>query len=137
MNQLKNVWNKKALSDELFLHFSSTVENLTVFSIIYMVRIRCFGPVELIQNGFSAAQYIPPENSKQKVFRVPSWLFFSKAKVECFCQVDGTGTVVVQGLCATRTQNSRRGLPGLWHAQVGCVCFQWFFTWPRRVVMCV
>ena len=36
--------SKKSLSDELFLHFSSKVENLTVFSIIYMIRIRFFGP---------------------------------------------------------------------------------------------
>ena len=47
---------KKSLSDELFLHFSSKVQNLTVFSIIYMIRIRCFGPGELIQKYFSAAQ---------------------------------------------------------------------------------
>ena len=42
--------------------FSSKVQNLTVFSIIYMIRIRFFGPVELIQNGFSAAQYAAQEN---------------------------------------------------------------------------
>ena len=38
--------------------FSSKVQNLTVFSIIYMIRIRFFVPGELIQNGFSAAQYL-------------------------------------------------------------------------------
>ena len=48
---------KKNFSDELFLHFSSKVQNLTVFSIIYMIRIRFFGPGELIQKYFSAAQY--------------------------------------------------------------------------------
>ena len=36
----------------LFLHFSSKVQNLTVFSIIHMIRIRCFGPRELIQRFF-------------------------------------------------------------------------------------
>ena len=36
--------------------FPSKVQNLTVFSIIYMIRIRFFGPQELIQNGFSAAR---------------------------------------------------------------------------------
>ena len=36
--------------------FSSKVQNLTVFSIIYMIRIRFFGPRELIQNEFRAAQ---------------------------------------------------------------------------------
>ena len=48
--------SKKSLSDELFLHFSSKVQNLTVFSIIYMIRIRFFRPVESIQNGFRAAR---------------------------------------------------------------------------------
>ena len=51
-----NVSKKKSLSDELFLHFSAKVQNLTVFSIIYMIRIRFFGPGELIQNGFRAAR---------------------------------------------------------------------------------
>ena len=37
--------------------FSAKVQNLTVFSFIYMIRIRFFGPGELIQNGFRAAQY--------------------------------------------------------------------------------
>ena len=36
--------------------FSSKVQNLTVFSIIYMIRIRFFGPGELNQKGFRAAQ---------------------------------------------------------------------------------
>ena len=35
--------------------FSSKVQNLTVFSFIYMIRIRFFGPGELIQNGFRRA----------------------------------------------------------------------------------
>ena len=46
----QHVSKKKKPSDELFLHFSSKVQNLTVFSIIYMIRIRFFGPRELIQN---------------------------------------------------------------------------------------
>ena len=46
--------SKKTLSDELFLHFSSKVQNLTVFSIIYMIRIRFFGPGELFQNGLGS-----------------------------------------------------------------------------------
>ena len=41
----------------------SKVQKLTVFSIIYMIRIRFSGPGELIQNGFSAAQYGMGENS--------------------------------------------------------------------------
>ena len=48
---------KKNLSDELLLFFSSKVQNLPVFSIIYMIRIRFFGPGELIQKGFRAAEY--------------------------------------------------------------------------------
>ena len=51
--------SKKSPSDEFFLHFSSKVQNPTVFSIIYMIRIRFVGPVELIQNGFRAARYAP------------------------------------------------------------------------------
>ena len=47
--------SKKSPSDELFLHFSSKVQNLTVFSFIYMIRIRFFVPGELIQNGFRRA----------------------------------------------------------------------------------
>ena len=36
--------------------FSAKVQNLAVFSFIYMIRIRFFGPGELIQNGFSGAR---------------------------------------------------------------------------------
>ena len=52
------MFRKKSFSDELFLHFSAKVQNLTVFSFIYMIRIRFFGPRELNQKGFRAAQYI-------------------------------------------------------------------------------
>ena len=55
---LRNVENK-SLSDELFLHFSSKVQNLTVFSIIYMIRIRFFGPGELNQKGGSGGTVLP------------------------------------------------------------------------------
>ena len=34
------------------------MQNLAVFSIIYMIRIRFFGPRELNQNGFSGARYL-------------------------------------------------------------------------------
>ena len=50
------MFRKKSPSDELFLHFSAKVQNLAVFSIIYIIRIRFFGPGELIQNYFRAAQ---------------------------------------------------------------------------------
>ena len=46
---------KKTLLDESFFFFSSKIQNLTVFSIIYMVRIRFFGPRELIWKEFRAA----------------------------------------------------------------------------------
>ena len=46
------MYRKKSFSDEVFLHFSSKVQNLTVFSIIYMIRNRFFGPRELIQRYF-------------------------------------------------------------------------------------
>ena len=35
---------KKSLSDDIFLHFSSKVQNLTAFSFVYMIRIPFFGP---------------------------------------------------------------------------------------------
>ena len=37
--------------------FSAKVQNLTVFSFIYMIRIRFFGPGELNQKVFLGAQY--------------------------------------------------------------------------------
>ena len=37
--------------------FLQKVQNLAVFSIIYMIRVRFFGPRELNQNGFSGARY--------------------------------------------------------------------------------
>ena len=39
--------------------FSSKVQNLTVFSIIYMIRIRFFGPRESNQKRLGSAQYFP------------------------------------------------------------------------------
>ena len=62
--------SKKSLSDELFLHFSSEVQNLTVFSIIYIIRIRFFGPGELIQNIFSSAQYVWLKIASAKEFHM-------------------------------------------------------------------
>ena len=61
-------FEKKSPSDEVFLHFSSKVQNLTVFSIIYMIRIRFFGPEELIKRTFRREQYVCPAVS---VFSVP------------------------------------------------------------------
>ena len=51
------MFRKKSVSDELFLFFLSKVQNLTVLSIIDMIRIRFFGPRVLIQKGVRAAQY--------------------------------------------------------------------------------
>ena len=54
----QNVSKKKSPSDELFLHFfCKSSESDRFFSFIYMIRIRFFGPGDLIQNGFRAAQY--------------------------------------------------------------------------------
>ena len=44
--------------------FSSKVQNLTVFSIIYMIRIRFFGPRELVQKYFRAARYVACASSR-------------------------------------------------------------------------
>ena len=46
--------------------FSWKVQNLTVFSIIYMIRIRFFGPVELNQRTFSDAQYSSRQESTSR-----------------------------------------------------------------------
>ena len=50
-------FEKKSLPDELFLHFSFESSESGRFWIIYRIRIRFFGPQELIQRGFSGAQY--------------------------------------------------------------------------------
>ena len=52
----QNVSKKKTLSDELFLHFFCKCSGSGRFSLIYMIRIRFFGPGDLIQNYFRAAQ---------------------------------------------------------------------------------
>ena len=54
-----NMFRKKKSSRTNYSSiFSSEVPKLTMFSIINMIRIRFFGPGELIQNGFSDAQYV-------------------------------------------------------------------------------
>ena len=45
----QHVSKKKTPSDELFLHISSKFQNLTVFSIIHMIRVRFFGPKRTLQ----------------------------------------------------------------------------------------
>ena len=52
----QHVSKKKSLSDELFLHFFFESSESGRFSIIYMIRIRFFGPQELNQKGFSGEQ---------------------------------------------------------------------------------
>ena len=44
-------WPK--MSEKNPRHFFSKVQNMIVFSIIYMIRIRFFGPRELIKKTFS------------------------------------------------------------------------------------
>ena len=57
MNQ-PNMFRKKKNTVGRFLPpFSEKVQNLVVFSFIYMIRIRFFGPRELNQKGFSGARY--------------------------------------------------------------------------------
>ena len=52
----QNVSKKNPFQTNYSSFFSEKVQNLTVFSIIYMIRIRFFGPGELIQNYFRRAQ---------------------------------------------------------------------------------
>ena len=54
-------FEKKSLSDDLFLHFFCKSSESGRFWIIYMIRIRFFGPRELNQKGFSGAQYCFPK----------------------------------------------------------------------------
>ena len=53
----QHVSKKKKKPFGRIIPFPSTVQNLTVFSIIEMIRIRFFEPGELFQKGFRAAQY--------------------------------------------------------------------------------
>ena len=48
---------KKTFRTNYSSTLSSKVQNLIVFSIIYMIRIRFCGPVESIQNELGTAQY--------------------------------------------------------------------------------
>ena len=50
----QNVSKKNPFQTNYSSIFSAKVQNLAVFSFIYMIRIRFFGPQELIQNGFRA-----------------------------------------------------------------------------------
>ena len=52
----QNVSKKNPFRTNYSSIFSAKVQNLAVFSILYMIRIRFFGPRELIQNYFSGAQ---------------------------------------------------------------------------------
>ena len=49
---------KKKTLRTIFHSVPSNVQNLTVFSTIYMIRIRFFGPWELIQRRFSVDWYL-------------------------------------------------------------------------------
>ena len=54
----QNVSKKKFRRTNYSSFFSAKVQNLAVFSFIYMIRIRFFGPRELNQKGFSGARYM-------------------------------------------------------------------------------
>ena len=53
----QNVSKKNPFRTNYSSIFSSKVQNLAVFSFIYMIRIRFFGPQELIQKYFRRARY--------------------------------------------------------------------------------
>ena len=53
----QNVSKKNPFRTNYSSIFSAKVQNLAVFSFIYMIRIRFFGPGELNQNGLGTAQY--------------------------------------------------------------------------------
>ena len=56
MNQPKCFEKKNPRRTNYSSIFSPKIQNLAVFSIIYMIRIRFFGSGELIQNGFRRAR---------------------------------------------------------------------------------
>ena len=66
-------FEKKSLSDELFLQFFCKSSESGRFSFIYMIRIRFFGPGELIQNYFWGAQY--------RSLRIPRRVTLTSAKI--------------------------------------------------------
>ena len=71
-DELAQSASKKSLSDEFFIDFSK-VQNLTVFSIIYTIRIRFFGPRELFQKGFSTARYSNFRTAVGKLIFMALW----------------------------------------------------------------
>ena len=54
----QNVSKKNPFRTNYSSIFSAKVQNLAVFSFIYMIRIRFFGPQELIQKYFRRARYV-------------------------------------------------------------------------------
>ena len=69
-DELAQSVSKKIPPGRIIPPFFSKVQNLTVFSIIYMIRIRFFGPGELNQRTFSAAQYTHfPKNKNCDIHR--------------------------------------------------------------------
>ena len=66
----QNVSNKNPFRTNYSSIYSSNVPNLTVFSIIYMVQIRFFGPGELNQKGVRRAQYCSTKETIDFVLRI-------------------------------------------------------------------
>ena len=92
---------KKSPSDELFLHFSAKVQNLTFFSNIYMIRIRFFlGPGNQFRMGFGRhgewtfgrlcdtqsvrRTRLPTRSRKSRLLRSgSSWIFVERLGLRC------------------------------------------------------
>ena len=62
------MFRKKIPVGRIIPSFSAKVQNLTVFSFIYMIRIRFFGPGELIKKGFRAAQYMTSDGQEKTYY---------------------------------------------------------------------
>ena len=116
---LKNVSNQENPPDELaqkvsktnrtkFSFFLSKVQNLTLFSIIYMIRIRFFGPRELIQRRSSDAL----GRRRLGVSLTNGGLWFSMLGVLLICEGDlyvaleRCGLRIVQRMCTPVQQQS-------------------------------
>ena len=99
--------------------FSEKVQNLTVFSIIYMIRIRFFGPGELIQKYFRRARYAFSSN-------MSSWVSVPSSTWTPHTRSWHRGAMCLGRSTAASTQRVRRPVIGSYTA-----C-RIDFVFPRR-----
>ena len=108
-------FEKKSPSDELFLHFSSKVQNLTMFSIIYMIRILFFRSGELIQNGFRRTRYT--QSGSWPRWCKPTWSEMSGGRITegVGSSSAGAGTFWTERRLGSRGSMVGPSWHGCWH----------------------